>query len=74
MAERKVRVWWDGEADFLSVTFDGRDGYMVETNDDRVMAKVDERGEVVGFHILGLSTLKGHLLEVDLKAPVSESA
>lgn len=58
MGKRDVNVWWDAQSDFLSVTFDGEDGYMVETTDDRVMAKVDERGNVTGFHILGLSTIE----------------
>ena len=70
---RKVKVWWDSESDFLSVTFDGKDGYMVETEDDRVMAKVNEHGDIVGFHILGVSTVKNKPLEVDMKVPEPES-
>ena len=58
MGKRDVNVWWDAESDFLSVTFDGKDGYMVETTDDRVMAKVDEDGNITGMHILGLSTIE----------------
>ena len=58
MENSEVKVWKDSESDFLSITFDGKDGYMVETTDDRVMAKVDERGNVTGLHILGLSTIE----------------
>ena len=58
MAKRKVKVWRDAQADFLAVAFDGKDGFMVETTDDRVMAKVDERGNITGLHILGLSTIE----------------
>ena len=58
MGKRDVNVWWDAESDFLSVTFDGKDGFMVETTDDRVMAKVDEDGNITGLHILGLSTIE----------------
>ena len=58
MGKRDVNVWWDAQSDFLSVTFDSKDGYMVETTDDRVMAKVDEHGNITGLHILGLSTIE----------------
>ncbi len=58
MGKRDVKVWWDAGSDFLSVTFDGKDGFMVETTDDRVMAKVDEHGNITGLHILGLSTIE----------------
>ena len=58
MAKRDVNVWWDAQSDFLSVTFDGKSGYMVETTDDRVMARVDERGNITGLHILGLGTIE----------------
>ncbi len=58
MGKRDVNVWWDAQSDFLSITFDGKDGFMVETTDDRVMAKVDEHGNITGFHILGLSTIE----------------
>ena len=58
MGKREVKVWWDAESDFLSVTFDGEDGFMVETTDDRIMAKVDEDGNITGLHILGLSTIE----------------
>ena len=58
MGKRDVKVWWDAESDFLSVTFDGKDGFMVETTDDRIMVKVDENGNITGMHILGLSTIE----------------
>ena len=58
MVKRDVNVWWDAQSDFLSVTFDGKDGFMVETTDDRIMAKVDEHGNIIGLHVLGLSTIE----------------
>ena len=58
MGKRDVKVWWDAQSDFLSVTFDGKDGFMVETTDDRIMAKVDEDGNITGLHILGLSAIE----------------
>ena len=58
MENSEVKVWKDSESDFLSITFDGKDGYMVETTDDRIMVKVDENGNITGLHILGLSTIE----------------
>ena len=58
MRKRDVKVWWDAQSDFLSVTFDGKDGFMVETTDDRIMVKLDENGNITGMHILGLSTIE----------------
>ena len=66
MGKRDVKVWWDAESDFLSVSFDGKDGFMVETTDDRVMVKVDKHGNITGLHILGLSTIE------DMSDTVSE--
>ena len=59
MSERDVRVWYDAEGDFLEVLFEQREGYFRPTAGDRVMEKLDVRGVVLGFSILGLRTLKG---------------
>jgi uncharacterized protein YuzE len=66
MAERKVRVWYDREADYLEVIFDQREGYFRETANDRVMEKVDNKGQVLGFSILKVSSLTKTPLEVAL--------
>lgn len=60
MAEREVSVWFDAEGDYLEVLFDRREGYFRPTADDRVMEKVDTQGVVIGFSILGLSTMKAN--------------
>ena len=54
MAE-KVKVWFDPEGDFLEVQFSDAPGYMRETAYDVLMERVDERGHVIGFSILGVS-------------------
>jgi hypothetical protein len=59
MVERGVRIWYDAEGDYLEVLFDQREGFFRSTADDRVMEKVDTRGVVLGFSILGLSAIKG---------------
>ena len=68
MAE-KVKVWFDAEADFLEVRFSEAAGVMKATNHDAVMERVDERGQVIGFSILGVSRYrKDKPIEADLAA------
>jgi uncharacterized protein YuzE len=67
MGEKQVRVWYDPEGDYLEVIFDEREGYFRETDDDRVMEKVDIQGSVLGFSILGVGSLKGVPLQVALR-------
>jgi len=65
---KKIRVWYDAEADYLEVLFERRRGYFVETANDAVMKKVDEKGKVIGFSILKVSTLKKKPLQVILES------
>ena len=55
----EVRVWYDEEGDYLEVLFARKKGYFRETENDAVMEKVDEAGNILGFSILKLSSLKG---------------
>lgn len=65
----KIKVWFDAEADFLEVRFSNAAGYEKETNHDAVMKRVDARGQVIGFSILGVSKFnRDKLLEADLIA------
>ncbi|MBM4122534.1 MAG: DUF2283 domain-containing protein [Nitrospira sp.] len=66
MAERKVKIWYDPEGDYLEVIFDQKPGYFRETASDQVMEKVDEAGNVLGFSVLKISALKQAPLEVAL--------
>ena len=66
MAGRKVRIWYDPEGDYLEVIFDQRPGYFHETENDQVMEKVDAKGNVLGFSVLKLSSVKKTPLEVAL--------
>ena len=66
MAERKVKIWYDREADYLEVLFDQREGFFRETDNDQVMEKVDAKGNVLGFSILKVSALRKAPLEVTL--------
>lgn len=66
MAERRVRIWFDREGDFLEVIFEERAGWFRETADDRVMEKVDADGNVIGFSVLNVTAIGGHPLDVTL--------
>jgi len=66
MAERRVRIWFDRDGDFLEVIFEERAGWFRETADDRVMEKVDADGNVIGFSVLNVTSLSGHPLDVTL--------
>jgi len=62
--ERRVRIWYDPEGDYLEVIFDQRVGYFRETRSDQVMEKVDEQGNVLGFSVLRVSAMREKPVEV----------
>ncbi|HLY63201.1 MAG TPA: DUF2283 domain-containing protein [Terriglobia bacterium] len=66
MAGKTVKMWLDPEADFLEVTFEQKPGFFRATENDQVMEKVDEEGNVIGFSVLKVSSLKNVPLEVSL--------
>jgi uncharacterized protein YuzE len=66
MAEKRVKIWYDAEGDYLEVVFDQKPGYFRETANDQVMEKVDEEGNILGFSVLRVSALKETPLEVAL--------
>ena len=53
-----IKVWYDPEGDFLEVLFSNKPGYMRETDNDAVMERVDERGDILGFSILRVSRIE----------------
>ena len=66
MANKTVKIWYDPEGDYLEVVFDQREGYFRETESDQVMEKVDRDGNILGFSVLKVSSLKARPLEVAL--------
>ena len=66
MADRRLKIWYDREGDFLEVILEDRAGYFRETQNDQVMEKVDEEGHVIGFSIMKVSLLQSAPLEVAL--------
>ena len=53
-----VKVWYDREGDFLEVLFSDKAGFMRETDNDAVMERVDEQGDILGFSILRVSRIE----------------
>lgn len=66
MAAKTVKMWFDPEADFLEVTFEQKPGFFRPTENDQVMEKVDEAGNVLGFSVLRVSSVKKIPLQVEL--------
>ncbi len=55
---KEIKVWYDQEGDYLEVLFERKEGFFKKTENDAVMEKVDKGGEVIGFSILKVSSLK----------------
>ena len=68
---KEVKIWYDLEGDYLEVLFERKAGYFRETENDAVMEKVDDEGNVIGFSILKVSALKEKPLSIDLKSHVA---
>jgi len=71
MGKKKIKVWYDKEADYLEVLFEEKEGYFRETDNDAVMEKVDSEGNVIGFSILKVSKVREEPLSVELTSSVA---
>ncbi len=68
----EIKIWYDEEGDYFEVLFEQKAGYFRETENDAVMEKVDEGGNLIGFSILKVSALKKQKpLSISLKSHVS---
>ena len=77
MANRKVSIWYDREGDMLEVLWAFREGYFTDTNDDRILKRLDDDGEVIGFLIHDMSTLTEPSpveFELESEAPADDVA
>lgn len=68
MERRAVKLWYDPDGDYMEVVFEKKAGYFRETEDERIMEKVDADGNVLEFSIMNVSSLKGKPFEVALPA------
>jgi len=66
--EKEIKIWYDKKGDYLEVLFERKAGYFKETENDAVMEKVDEDGNIIGFSILKVSALKDKPLSIALKS------
>ena len=64
MAEKRLKIWYDKEGDYLEVMFEQRAGVFRPTTNPHVMEKVDDKGNVIGFSVMKVSALQGEPLEV----------
>jgi uncharacterized protein YuzE len=64
---KEIKVWYDKEGDYLEVIFERKAGHFRETENDAVMEKVDEEGNIIGFSILKVSALKEKPLSFSLR-------
>lgn len=65
---KEIKIWYDKESDYLEVIFEKKAGYFRETENDAVMEKVDKTGNIIGFSIMKVSSLKENKpLSVSLK-------
>ena len=58
MTSRRVFVSYDHEGDMLEVLWAFREGYFTPTEDERILKRLDDEGEVIGFLIHEMSTFK----------------
>ena len=58
MTTKKVFVSYDHEGDMLEVLWALREGHFTSTDDERILKRLDDDGEVIGFLIHEMSTLK----------------
>jgi len=66
MESKIVKLWYDPEGDYLEVLFEKKAGYFRATENDRVMEKIDKDGNILGFSVMKVSSLKKEPLEVSL--------
>ncbi len=68
MGKKVIKIWYDKEADYLEVLFERKKGYFRETENEAVMEKVDEDGNIIGFSILKVSSLRKKPLLIELES------
>jgi hypothetical protein len=68
MSKKAPHIWYDPEWDFLEVVWDRRpeSAYYTETEDERVMALVDDDGNIRGFQVQGLKAVMDRVFKLDV--------
>ena len=77
MTSKKVFVSYDHEGDMLEVLWAFREGYFTSTDDERILKRLDDDGEVIGFLIHEMSTITEPSpveFELESEAPADDVA
>jgi len=75
MSDQPALVSYDEDGDYLEVLWAVREGVFSPTDDERVLKRLDEDGELIGFMIHDLSTLQqSGTLELQLTSEPATSA
>ena len=73
MTTKKVFVSYDQEGDMLEVLWAFRQGYFTPTEDERILKRLDDDGEVIGFLIHEMSTItEPNLVEFELASEADD--
>jgi len=64
----EIKIWYNKEGDYLEVLLKEKASFFQETENDAVMKKIDEEGNIIGFSILKVSALKKSPLSINLKS------
>ena len=63
---KTLNIWLDSEGDLLEVGWSIEKGYFTETDDERVLKRVNLDGEVIGFMVQGVRSMKGSFIDLDI--------
>ena len=73
MTSKRVFVSYYHEGDMLEVLWALREGYFTPTDDNRILKRLDDDGEVIGFLIHEMSTLnESSPVEFELESEVPD--
>jgi hypothetical protein len=61
-----LRIWYDAEGDYLEINLRAEPGYFEDTESAHVMRKINMAGQIIGYSILNVSSLRGAPLELSL--------
>ena len=63
--KKKIQIWFDEEGNSLTVTWGFQKGYYSDTNDDRVMVRLDMEGNVQGIQVDDLIGIRNKFVEAE---------
>ena len=70
MEQKNIKLWYDSEGDYLEVIFEKKEGYFRETENDQIMEKVDKDGNILGFSVLKVSSVKNQPMGITLPSHI----